>query len=276
MTDNKIYKWEYFWESLYSEIDTIDSQYNIDYLNCAKFWLKNLINWTERINRQDYLSEIKQYNLHRFTEIDYSEYEFYFDWCIIKDEIKYSLKKPTTSFNSMVAKIYRLFDFLLSYNSLKECPAEINFELYYVQNKGIVFYECKALSIIYDLNLNPIKNIKTDYCTTELLRKKELLREIKSKINVFDNLNPDAQNLKEPIHDEKITYSIISRGELIISYNNKTIKISGELIFNPPTFYADLITLEKAKEFTNDEKKEIINFISNDSEKSIGTKIIFD
>lgn len=91
-----------------------------------------------------------------------------------------------------------------------------------------------------------------------------------------NNLNPDAQKLKEPIHDEKITYSIISRGELIISYNNKTIKISGELIFNPPTFYADLITLENAKEFTNDEKKEIINFISNDSEKSIGTKIIFD
>lgn len=30
--------------------------------------------------------------------------------------------------------------------------------------------------------------------------------------------------------------------------NNKTIKISGEIIFNPPTFYADLITLEKAKE----------------------------
>ncbi|MCT7904370.1 Uncharacterised protein [Candidatus Ornithobacterium hominis] len=102
------------------------------------------------------------------------------------------------------------------------------------------------------------------------------IREIKSKINVSNNLNPDAQKLKEPIHDEKITYSIISRGELIISYNNKTIKISGELIFNPPTFYADLITLENAKEFTNDEKKEIINFISNDSEKSIGTKIIFD
>ena len=102
------------------------------------------------------------------------------------------------------------------------------------------------------------------------------IREIKSKINVSNNLNPDAQNLKEPIHDEKITYSIISRGELIISYNNKTIKISGELIFNPPSFYADLIALEKAKEFTNDEKKEIINFISNDSEKSIGTKIIFD
>lgn len=104
----------------------------------------------------------------------------------------------------------------------------------------------------------------------------DCIREIKSKINVSNNLNPDAQKLKEPIHDEKITYSIISRGELIISYNNKTIKISGELIFNPPTFYADLITLENAKEFTNDEKKEIINFISNDSEKSIGTKIIFD
>lgn len=386
MNDNKIYKWEYFWENLYFDISAIDSPYNIDYLNCAKFWLKNLINWTEKNNKQNNLSEIRLYKLYQFIEINYLEYKLYFDWCIIKDEIKYNLKNKPTSFNSMVSKIYQLFDFLLSYNSLIDCPINNNFELYYVQCKGEIFYECKVIPVIYDLNLNIVNNITVDYCTTQLLRTKKILREyntkelkysfeyfcspiwikenstsifenipiehlpveedlkkdiadlniiyqstynkdyppepiklnldkelfflnnvlnsslrlkdtlpsnyeflfdgafweerireIKSKINVFNNnLESDTLKLKNPIHIENITYSIISRGEMIISYNNKTIKISGELIFNPPTFYADLVALEKTNEFTNDEKKEIINFIENDSEKTIGTKIIFD
>ncbi|MDY3521490.1 hypothetical protein JSO54_02755 [Riemerella anatipestifer] len=106
------------------------------------------------------------------------------------------------------------------------------------------------------------------------------IREIKSKINVSNNLNPDAQKLKEPIHDEKITYSIISRGEMIINYNNNTINLSirvtGELIFQPPTFYADLVVLKKQTNLSDEIIKKIINFIENDSEKTIGTKIIFD
>ena len=40
---------------------------------------------------------------------------------------------------------------------------------------------------------------------------------------------------------DKITYSIVSRGELIVKFRGKSIKITGELIFNPPKFYADLI-----------------------------------
>jgi hypothetical protein len=38
--NDKSYRWKYFWESLHSDIGTIHSPYNIDYLNCAKFWLK--------------------------------------------------------------------------------------------------------------------------------------------------------------------------------------------------------------------------------------------
>ena len=177
MINNKNYKWESFWENLYSDIITIDSSYNIDYLNCAKSWLKELISWVEKINRQNYLLEIKRYNLYRFVEIDYSQYVFYFDWCIIKDEINYNLKNAPNNFNDMIRKIHRLFDFLLSYNSLIDCPAEINFELYYVQSENEVFYECKNLAIIYDLNLKPIINIDSlDYCTNKLLKEKGLLR----------------------------------------------------------------------------------------------------
>ena len=76
--------------------------------------------------------------------------------------------------------------------------------------------------------------------------------------------------------EEKIKYSIISRGELLISHNNKSEKIIGELIFTPPTFYADINSLEKSKVFSEKEKKQIIEFISKDAPESIGTKIIFD
>jgi len=40
---------------------------------------------------------------------------------------------------------------------------------------------------------------------------------------------------------DKITYSIVSRGELIIKY--KALRITEESTFNPPIFYADRISL---------------------------------
>ncbi|EKT3957805.1 hypothetical protein NTJ28_001799 [Flavobacterium psychrophilum] len=79
---------------------------------------------------------------------------------------------------------------------------------------------------------------------------------------------------------EKITYSIISRGEMIIGYNNNAVNISirvtGELIFHPPTFYADLVVLKRLTNLSEEIKKKIINFIESDSENTIGTKIIFE
>ena len=76
--------------------------------------------------------------------------------------------------------------------------------------------------------------------------------------------------------NDKIEYSIISRGEMIINYKDKKIRVTGELIFDPPIFYADLVTIQKSKEFTEDEKNKIIEFITNESQNTIGTKIIFD
>lgn len=79
---------------------------------------------------------------------------------------------------------------------------------------------------------------------------------------------------------EKITYSIISRGEMIIGYSNTiinlSIRVTGELIFQPPTFYANLDVFEKATNLSEDVKKRIVDFIENDSIEKIGTKIIFD
>ena len=75
---------------------------------------------------------------------------------------------------------------------------------------------------------------------------------------------------------DKITYSIVSRGELKIKFKKKLIRITGELVFNPPIFYADLFSLEKIDELDDEEKKQIVEFIGEDSLKSIGTEIIFD
>lgn len=87
-------------------------------------------------------------------------------------------------------------------------------------------------------------------------------------------------NRETNINNDKITYSIISRGEIIIGYSNNTvnlsIRVTGELTFQPPTFYADLSVFERETNLSEDIKKQIINFIENDSEKKIGTKIIFD
>ncbi|WP_437395116.1 hypothetical protein [Flagellimonas lutimaris] len=75
---------------------------------------------------------------------------------------------------------------------------------------------------------------------------------------------------------EKIAYSITSRGELKVKYKERLIRISGELVFNPPMFYADLTVLENIKELDDEEKRQIVEFIKEDSLKSIGTKITFD
>lgn len=78
---------------------------------------------------------------------------------------------------------------------------------------------------------------------------------------------------------EKISYSIISRGSMVINYSSNVVnisaKITGELIFSPPIFYADLKSLENAFP-EKDVQNKIIHYIENDSMKKINTKIVFD
>ncbi|MDQ6530224.1 hypothetical protein [Flavobacterium sp. LHD-85] len=81
--------------------------------------------------------------------------------------------------------------------------------------------------------------------------------------------------------DIKIKYEIISRGEMIVTYNNKSVRVTGELIFDPPTFCADIIALKawetpNYQEITEEEKDFIINYITDNSISEIKTKIIFD
>ena len=74
----------------------------------------------------------------------------------------------------------------------------------------------------------------------------------------------------------KITYSIVSRGDLKIKYKGKNIMITGELTFIPSVFYADIKSFEKIHWLTDDDRKQIIDFIKGDSFKKIGTEIVFE
>ncbi len=68
---------------------------------------------------------------------------------------------------------------------------------------------------------------------------------------------------------------------MLINYSNNVVnlslKITGELIFNPPTFYADLKSLERELPAGREDiRNKIIHYIENDSVVRIDTKIIFD
>lgn len=68
---------------------------------------------------------------------------------------------------------------------------------------------------------------------------------------------------------------------MLINYSNNVVnlslKITGELIFNPPTFYAYLKSLERELPAGREDiRNKIIHYIENDSVVRIDTKIIFD
>ena len=68
---------------------------------------------------------------------------------------------------------------------------------------------------------------------------------------------------------------------MLINYSNNVVnlslKITGELIFDPPTFYADLKSLERELPAGREDiRNKIIHYIENDSVVRIDTKIIFD
>jgi len=78
---------------------------------------------------------------------------------------------------------------------------------------------------------------------------------------------------------KKIRYKILSPSKLKVTFNEKKIVINGELT-TTPIFYADIISIVKWETPDNErineiDKKEIIEFITNDS-KTKKVKIIFD
>ncbi|UUV20443.1 hypothetical protein [Paenimyroides aestuarii] len=138
------------------------------------------------------------------------------------------------------------------------------------------FYELGVFSDIVKMKEKLIlcQCFNTQVCPIDLDKK------VMDMINDRSLIREIPQNIIDSETEQVISYSIISRGEMIITYNNNTvnfsIKVTGELIFQPSTFYADLSVFEREVNLSEDVKKHIINFIENDSEKTIGTKIIFD
>jgi len=77
----------------------------------------------------------------------------------------------------------------------------------------------------------------------------------------------------------KIEFEIKSKGTMLVKYGIKSATIQGELVFEPPTFYADSNSLKnwnppfENEKIENYQKTEIMDFISN---HSFHTKIIFE
>lgn len=77
----------------------------------------------------------------------------------------------------------------------------------------------------------------------------------------------------------EIEFEIKTRGSMLVRYGKKSTVIYGELVFDPPTFYADINSIKNWNEpnenevITEFEKEKIIEFISTNSNS---TKIIFE
>lgn len=77
----------------------------------------------------------------------------------------------------------------------------------------------------------------------------------------------------------KISFEIVSRGKMVVSVNEKTVQLDGELTFEPPVFYVTLpnqLFWDKpysSEAVTTEEIAEIKNHLET---KSVGTKIVFD
>jgi len=80
----------------------------------------------------------------------------------------------------------------------------------------------------------------------------------------------------------KVAYEIKSRGSMLVTYNNKQLLLTGELVFEPPVFYADLNSILKWEppfdnvQITEEEKTAIMKDLLEESEGPGKTKIIFD
>ena len=77
----------------------------------------------------------------------------------------------------------------------------------------------------------------------------------------------------------KIDFEIKTRGSLVITYGDKKATISGELVFDPPTFYADIQSIQNWDNPANNvaitqfEKQSIIDYLTSNNK---GTKIVFE
>ena len=170
-------KWNYFYEKIRDELLQIDSDFNTSYLSILQENNLLLEDCVLRSNLANYKAIYLNSNLQGFNKMVFLPFHFNFDWCSIKQEVYYSTRKEPSTFDSFISDLYYLFDFLLSYNSLIECPTYKDNELYYRKFNGEVIYECKFPPMLYDLTFNVITTfISIDYCEREILEEKGFYR----------------------------------------------------------------------------------------------------
>ena len=169
--------WNYFYNKIKSELLNIEGDSNEIYLFVLQNNTISIEEWIEKTNMKHYKETFYKYSLYKYNKMDISLYYFIFDWCSIQDEIHYFLRTPPFSFENFISIIHYIFDFLLSYNSLIECPTYKDNELYYRKFNGEVIYECKFPPMLYDLTFNVITTfISIDYCEREILEEKGFYR----------------------------------------------------------------------------------------------------
>ena len=169
--------WNYFYNKIKSELLNLEGDSNEIYLSVLQNNTVSIEEWIEKTNIKQYKETFYKYSLYKYNKMDISLYYFIFDWCSIQDEVHYFLRTTPFSFENFISIIHYIFDFLLSYNSLIECPDYPNSELYYREFENNIIYENKFPPILYDLEFNIIKtDVIPNYCKAELLKLNNLYR----------------------------------------------------------------------------------------------------
>jgi hypothetical protein len=78
-----------------------------------------------------------------------------------------------------------------------------------------------------------------------------------------------------------IKYAIISRGEMVVTLDERTTTVLGELNFHPPIFYARINSINnwnpphQDEKVSEEDKQKIVDFVTKNGPKDIATKITF-
>ena len=171
-------KWQCFYRDTKEEMLQVVGNSNLPYLLLLQKHTSQLQDWILRSHINHYQASFQSYSLQKFVMMEMPLYHLNFDWCSISEEVYGYLREEPSSFEIFASTIYYLFDFLLSYNSLIECPQYPNNQLYYTKLAEEVIYECKFPPLLYDLDFNSIHTtVETAYCPVKILQEKGFYRE---------------------------------------------------------------------------------------------------
>ena len=115
-------KWQCFYRDTKEEMLQVVGNSNLPYLLLLQKHTSQLQDWILRSHINHYQASFQSYSLQKLVMMEMPLYHLNFDWCSISEEVYGSLREEPSSFEIFASTIYYLFDFLLSYNSLIECP----------------------------------------------------------------------------------------------------------------------------------------------------------